>query len=65
MATFKRMKIQATVETAGQLLLEDQIGGAVAELRDRLEHLDLVVLAIEPKEEPAVEVPDDFDARPD
>ena len=57
MTTFRRIKIQATVETAPMLLTEDQIAGAVRDLRDGLTRLDVTVVGIEAKEEPAVELP--------
>ncbi len=57
MATFKRIRIHATVETAGMLLAEDQIPAACNELRDKLTALELAVLTLEPQEEPAVEFP--------
>jgi len=57
MTTFRRIKIQATVETAPMLLTEDQIAGAVRDLRDGLTRLDVTIVGIEAKEEPAVELP--------
>ena len=57
MTTFRRIKIQATVETAPMLLTEDQIAGAVRDLRDGLTRLDVTIGGIEAKEEPAVELP--------
>jgi hypothetical protein len=57
MTTFRRIKIQATVETAPMLLTEDQIAGAVGDLRDGLTRLDVTIVGIETKEEPAVELP--------
>ena len=57
MTTFRRIKIQATVETAPMLLTEDQIAGAVRDLRDGLTRLDVTIVGIETKEEPAVELP--------
>ncbi len=57
MTTFKRIKIVATVETGPMLLGEDQIGRTLDELRERLTHLDLAILSIEPKEPPPVDVP--------
>lgn len=55
MANFKRIKIQATVETAAMLLTEDRIDGALKEFCDALKHLDLAILCVEPKEEAPVE----------
>ena len=57
MTTFRRIKIQATVETAPMLLTEDQMAGAVRDLRDGLTGLDVTIVGIETKEEPAVELP--------
>lgn len=57
MTTFRRIKIQAIVETAPMLLTEDQIAGAVRDLRDGLTRLDVTIVGIETKEEPAVELP--------
>lgn len=53
MPTFRRIKIQATVETSSMLLRDDQIPGALAELRDKLAHLDLAVLSVSSAEPPA------------
>jgi hypothetical protein len=55
MLTFKRIKIQATVETEPKLVPEDEIDGALDTLRDRLKQLDLVILSIEPKEVAPIE----------
>jgi hypothetical protein len=63
MTTFRRIKIQATVETAPTLLTEDQISGAVRELRDGLTQLDVAIISIEPQEEPAVELPPSLEYR--
>ena len=63
MTTFRRIKIQATVETAPMLLTEDQVAGAVRELRDGLTQLDVAVVDIEAKEEPAIEVPSTLEYR--
>ena len=41
MTTFRRIKIQATVETAPMLLTEDQIDGALRRLREGLTQLDV------------------------
>ncbi len=57
MTTFRRIKIRAIVETAPMLLTEDQITGAVRDLRDGLTRLDVTIVGIETKEEPAVELP--------
>jgi len=63
MTTFRRIKIQATVETAPTLLTEDQIAGAVRELRHGLAQLDVAIVGIEAKEEPAVELPPSLEYR--
>lgn len=63
MTTFRRIKIQATVETAPTLLTEEQIAGAVRDLRDGLTQLDLAIVGIEAKEEPGVELPASLEYR--
>jgi hypothetical protein len=63
MTTFRRIKIQATVETAPTLLTEDQIGGALRELRDGLTQLEVAIVSIEAKEEPAIELPPSIEYR--
>ena len=63
MTTFRRIKTQATVETAPMLLAEDQIEPALLELRDRLTHLDVAIVGIEAKEAPPVELPPSFEYR--
>lgn len=63
MTTFRRIKIQATVETAPMLLTEDQIDGALRKLRDGLTQLDIAVVGIEAKEEPAIELPPTLEYR--
>jgi hypothetical protein len=60
-ATFKRIKIQATVETAGMLVGEDQIAAAVAALKEKLTALDLAVLTIEAQDQPPVEFPESLE----
>ena len=50
MANFRMIKIQATVETRPMLLAEDQIDGALHELRQKLTQLDLAILSVQPKE---------------
>lgn len=63
MTTFRRIKIQATVETAPMLLTEDQIDGALRTLRDGLAQLDVAIVGIEAKEEPAIELPPTLEYR--
>ena len=63
MTTFRRIKIQATVETAPMLLTEDQIDGALRKLRDGLTQLDIAIVGIEAKEEPAIELPPTLEYR--
>jgi hypothetical protein len=63
MTTFRRIKIQATVETAPMLLTEEQIAAALRELRDRLTPLELAIVSIEAKEEAPVELPDSLEYR--
>ena len=63
MTTFKRIKIQATVESAPTLLTDDQIASALRELHNRLTQLDVAVVGIEAKEEPAVELPPSLEYR--
>ena len=65
MTDFKRIKIQATVETAGMLLSEAEVGPAIETLRIKLEQLDLVVLTIEPQEEAPVPWNESLDAQLD
>ena len=61
--TFRRIRIQATVETAPMLLTEEQLGAALHELRDRLTRLELVIVGMETKEEAPVELPDSLEYR--
>lgn len=42
--TFRRIRIQATVETAPMLLTEEQVAAALQELRDRLTRLELALV---------------------
>jgi hypothetical protein len=63
MTTFRRIKIQATVETAPMLLTEDQIDGALRKLRGGLSQLDVAIVGIEAKEEPAIELPPTLEYR--
>jgi hypothetical protein len=63
MTTFRRIKIQATVESAPMLLTEDQIEGALRELRDGLTRLDVAIVGIEAKEEPAIDLPPTLEYR--
>ena len=63
MTTFRRIKIQATVETAPMLLTEDQIDGALRALRDGLTQLDVAIVGIEAKEEPGIELPPTLEYR--
>ena len=61
--TFRRIRIQATVETAPMLLTEEQLAAALQELRDRLTRLKLVIVGMEAKEEAPVELPDSLEYR--
>ncbi len=61
MATFKRIKIRVTAETAGMLLAEDQIPTACSELRAKFTALELAVLTIEPQEEPPIDMPKELE----
>lgn len=63
MTTFRRIKIRATVEAAPTLLTEDQVDGAVRELRDRLTQLGVAIVGIDAEEEPAVELPSSLEYR--
>ncbi len=65
MTDFRRIKIQATVETAGLLLSEADVASMVQTLRDRLQQLDLAVLTIESREEPTVPWNDSLDTELD
>ncbi|HEV8642613.1 MAG TPA: hypothetical protein VGV13_16100 [Methylomirabilota bacterium] len=58
MPTFRRIKIQATVETQAMLLPDDKIDGALGELREKLEQLDLAILSVEPAEPPPIQLPE-------
>ncbi len=53
MPIFRRIKIQATVETSALLLPEEQIAGTVDALRERLKQLELSIVSLEPTEPPA------------
>ena len=64
MANFRRVKIQATVETPATLLLDEQLDGALAELRETLHQLGLRVLSVEPTEAPPIETPASLDTDP-
>ena len=61
MATFKRIKIQATVETAGMLVGEDQVAASVAALKEKLTALELNVLTIEPQDQPPIDFPESLE----
>ena len=61
--TFRRIKIRATVDAGPMLLTEEQIPAALQELRDKLTRLELVIVAIEAKEEAPVELPDSVEYR--
>lgn len=61
--TFRRIRIQATVETAPALLTDEQLASALLELRDRLTRLELVIVSVEAKEEAPVELPDSLEYR--
>src|SRR6266545_2441106 len=65
MTDFRRIKIQATVETAGLLLSEADTALMVQTLRDKLQQLDLAVLTIDPKEEAEVPWNDSLDTELD
>jgi hypothetical protein len=64
MPTFRRVKIQAIVETPTALLLEDQVNAAVAALRTKLHKLGLAVVSVEPTEPSPVEAPAESDTDP-
>ena len=61
--TFRRIRIQATVETAPMLLTDEQLAAALQELRDRLTRLELVIVDVEAKEAAPVEFPDSLEYR--
>jgi hypothetical protein len=63
MTTFRRIKIQAIVETAPMLLTEEQIAGALRELRDGLTQLEVTIVSLEPREETPIEVPASLEYR--
>ncbi len=56
MSDFRRIKIQATVETAVMLLADGQIDGTLQTFCDTLKRLDLAILCVAAKEEAPVEV---------
>ena len=58
MPTFRRIKIQATVDTQAMLLADDKIDGALGELRDKLKQLDLAILSVESTEPPPIQPPE-------
>ena len=58
MPIFRRVKIQATVETKAMLLQDDQIESAIGEFSDKLRHLDLDVLSVEATEPPPTQPPE-------
>jgi hypothetical protein len=58
MPTFRRIKIQATVETEAMLLPDDEIDAALGELRDKLKRLDLAILSVGPAEPPPIQLPE-------
>ena len=64
MANFRRVKIQATVETPATLLLDDQLTDALAELRETLHELGLTVLSVEPTDAPPIAAPPSLDTDP-
>jgi hypothetical protein len=64
MPTFRRVKIQAIVETPTALLLDEQVNAAVAALRTKLHKLGLAIVSVEPKEPSPIEAPGDSDADP-
>ena len=61
--TFRRIRIQATVETPPMLVTEEQVAAALQELRDRLTRRELAIVGIEAKEEAPVELPDSVEYR--
>ena len=65
MPNFRRIKIQATVETPMMLLPENDIDRALGEFLAMLSRLDLSVLSVAPAEpEPMQSTPDAGDADP-
>jgi hypothetical protein len=64
MPTFRRVKIQAVVETPTALLLDDQVTTAVAALRTKLQRLGLAVVSVEPAEPSPIEAPAEPDNDP-
>ena len=61
--TFRRIRIQATVETPPMLVTEERVAAALQELRDRLTRRELAIVGIEAKEEAPVELPDSVEYR--
>jgi hypothetical protein len=62
MTTFRRIAISDR-RNRSRAVDEDQIAGAVRELRDGLAQLDVAIVGIEAKEEPAVELPPSVEYR--
>lgn len=60
MTTFRRIKIQAVVETQPMLLPELEVERALGELHDKLARLGLTVVSLTP-EEPSVAVAGEAD----
>jgi len=52
MPIFKRIKIQATVETPALLLPEEEIAGKLDALKERLQQLELSIVALQSTEPP-------------
>ena len=52
MPIFRRIKIQATVETPALLLPEEEIAGKLDALKERLQQLELSIVSLESTEPP-------------
>jgi hypothetical protein len=52
MPIFRRIKIQATVETPALLLPEEEIAGKLDALKERLQQLELSIVSLQSAEPP-------------
>jgi len=52
MPIFRRIKIQATVETPALLLPEEEIAGKLDALKERLQQLELSIVSLQSTEPP-------------
>jgi len=64
MPNFRRVVIQAIVETPAMLLPDDQVERALTELREKLRPLDLTIVSLASSEPPPSRTPEHTDADP-